>query len=221
MTRLLVSLALLIGFAAPVHAEGPMLVELFASKNCRACPAAYKTMKQVEAERGKDVIVLTWAVDYWDYLGGKEKMALPESKDRQRAYVDHFSMRGPYTPQTVYNGLEQASGNKPAKVGAAMMKAEMADPTDVRLQRAGKRVVLTGQPDGLADIWWVAYLDAATTRPRCRTRSPACARSARGLAARLRSNCRPASPAASSSCRKPAWAASSPRCVPTSADPLP
>ena len=161
MTRLLVSLALLIGFAAPVHAEGPMLVELFASKNCRACPAAYKTMKQVEAERGQDVIVLTWAVDYWDYLGGKEKMALPESKDRQRAYVDHFSMRGPYTPQTVYNGLEQASGNKPAKVGAAMMKAEMAEPTNVRLQRAGKRVVLTGQPDGLADIWWVAYLDAS------------------------------------------------------------
>jgi hypothetical protein len=160
MTRLLVSLAILFGLAAPVHAEGPMLVELFASKNCRACPAAYKTMKQVEAERGQDVIVLTWAVDYWDYLGGKEKMALPESKDRQRAYVDHFSMRGPYTPQTVYNGLEQASGNKPAKVGAAMMKAEMAEPTDVRLQRSGKRVVLTSQPDGLADIWWVAYLDA-------------------------------------------------------------
>ncbi|WP_291200504.1 DUF1223 domain-containing protein [Hyphomonas sp.] len=160
MTRILVSLAFLFGLAAPVHAEGPMLVELFASKNCRACPAAYKTMKQVEVERGKDVIVLTWAVDYWDYLGGKEKMALPESKDRQRAYIDHFSMRGPYTPQTVYNGLEQAAGNKPAKVGAAMMKAEMAEPTDVRLQRTGKRVVLTGQPDGLADIWWVAYLDA-------------------------------------------------------------
>jgi len=160
MTRLLVSLALLFGFAAPVHADGPMLVELFASKNCRACPAAYKTMKQVEAERGDGVMVLTWAVDYWDYLGGKEKMALPESKDRQRAYVDHFSMRGPYTPQTVYNGLEQASGNKPAKVGAAMMKAEMAEPTDVRLKRSGKRVVLTGQPDGLSDIWWVAYLDA-------------------------------------------------------------
>jgi hypothetical protein len=160
MTRLLISLALLFGLSAPAHAEGPMLVELFASKNCRACPAAYKTMKQVEAERGDDVIVLTWAVDYWDYLGGKEKMALPESKDRQRAYVDHFSMRGPYTPQTVYNGLEQASGNKPAKVGAAMKKAEMAEPTDVRLKRSGKRVVLTGQPDGLTDIWWVAYLAA-------------------------------------------------------------
>ena len=166
MTRLLATLALLFGFAAPVHAEGPMLVELFASKNCRACPAAYKTLKQVEAERGDDVMVLTWAVDYWDYLGGKDQMALPESKERQRAYVDRFSLRGPYTPQSVYNGVEQAAGNKPTKVGAAMQKALMAEPADVRLQRSGKRVVLTGQPDGLADIWWVAYLDAGDNKTK-------------------------------------------------------
>jgi hypothetical protein len=166
MTRLLATLALLFGFAAPVHAEGPMLVELFASKNCRACPAAYKTLKQVEADRGDQVMVLTWAVDYWDYLGGKDQMALPESKERQRAYVDRFSLRGPYTPQSVYNGVEQAAGNKPTKVGAAMQKALMAEPADVRLQRSGKRVVLTGQPDGLADIWWVAYLDAGDNKTK-------------------------------------------------------
>ena len=166
MTRLLVFLALLFGFALPAQAEGPMLVELFASKNCRACPAAYKTLKQVEAKRGDSVMVLTWAVDYWDYLGGKEKMALPESKERQRAYVEHFSLRGPYTPQSVYNGIEQAAGNKPTKVGAAIMKAEMAEPANVRLQSTGKKVVLTGQPDGLADIWWVAYLDADDNETR-------------------------------------------------------
>lgn len=166
MTRLLATLALLLGFAAPVHAEGPMLVELFASKNCRACPAAYKTLKQVEVERGDDVMVLTWAVDYWDYLGGKDTMALPESKERQRAYVDRFSMRGPYTPQSVYNGLEQAAGNKPTKVGAAMQKAMMADPSGVRLQRSGKSIVLTGQPEGLADIWWVSYLDAGDNKTK-------------------------------------------------------
>ena len=161
MTRLLFSLVLLLGLAAPAQAEGPMLVELFASKNCRACPAAYKTLKKVEDERGDTVLVLTWAVDYWDYLGGKEKMALPESKERQRAYVDHFSLRGPYTPQSVYNGLEQAAGNKPTKVGAAMMKAEMTPPADVHLKRTGKQVTLTGQSGGLVDIWWVAYLKDA------------------------------------------------------------
>lgn len=161
MKRLLLLLALLLGLAGPVHAEGPILVELFASKNCRACPAAYKTLKSVEAERGESVAVLTWAVDYWDYLGSKEKMALPESKDRQRGYVERFELRGPYTPQSVYNGLTQAAGNKPAKVGAAMMKAEMADPADVRIKRSGQRVTLSGEPGGLADIWWVAYLEGA------------------------------------------------------------
>ena len=164
MTRLLFVLTLLFSAAVPAHAEGPMVVELFASKNCRACPAAYKTLKAVEAEQGDKVLVLTWAVDYWDYLGGKEGMALPESKERQRAYVDHFSLRGPYTPQTVYNGLEQTAGNKPAKVGAALMKAEMASPVDVHLQRSGKRVTLTGQPGGLADIWWVSYLETADNK---------------------------------------------------------
>lgn len=160
MIRLLVSLALLSGFAAPAQAEGPMLVELFASKNCRASPAAYKALKAVEAERGDTVMILTWAVDYWDYLGGREKMALPESKERQRAYAERFSLRGPYTPQSVYDGLEQTAGNKPAKVAAAMLKAAEVKPPDIRLQRSGKRVVLDGRPDGLADIWWVAYLDA-------------------------------------------------------------
>ncbi|MBU3920940.1 MAG: DUF1223 domain-containing protein [Alphaproteobacteria bacterium] len=160
MTRLFLVLALLFGAAASAHAEGPVLVELFASKNCRACPAAYRTLKTVEAERGDGVLVLTWAVDYWDYLGGKESMALPESKERQRAYVDRFSLRGPYTPQTVYNGLEQTAGNKPTKVGSALMKAEMAAPAGVQLKRSGRRVTLTGQPGSLADIWWVSYLDA-------------------------------------------------------------
>lgn len=166
MTRILVSLAVLFSFVASAHAEGPTLVELFASKNCRACPAAYKTLKQVQAERGDGVMVLTWAVDYWDYLGGKEKMALPESKERQRAYVEHFSLRGPYTPQSVYNGLEQAAGNKPTKVGAAIMKAEMAPAANVRLQRSGQRITLTGQPGALADIWWVAYLDGADNKTK-------------------------------------------------------
>jgi hypothetical protein len=166
MIRILAILALVWGFAAPARAEGPMLVELFASKNCRACPAAYKTLKAVEMEQGSKVLVLTWAVDYWDYLGGKEQMALPESKERQRGYVDHFSLRGPYTPQTVFNGMEQTSGNKPTKVANAMAKAAMAPAIDVHLKRSGKTITLTGAPGELADIWWVAYLagDDNTTK---------------------------------------------------------
>ncbi|MFN7180454.1 DUF1223 domain-containing protein [Hyphomonas sp.] len=161
MIRLLLMLALICGFAAPARAEGPVLIELFASKNCRACPAAYKTLAAVEQEHGRKVLILTWPVDYWDYLGSKEKMALPESKDRQRGYVERFSLRGPYTPQTVFNGAEQTAGNKPAKVAAALEKVKTAEPADVHLKRTGKAVTLTGTSDGLVDIWWVTYLTGA------------------------------------------------------------
>ena len=165
MTRLLVLLAICLGLAAPAaRADAPVLVELFSSQNCRACPAAHKTLAAVQAAR-TDVLVLTWSVDYWDYLGGKDKMALPESKSRQRGYVDRFSLRGPYTPQTVYDGTEECAGNKPKKVDAALARVASAAGNDVRLARKGKALTLDGEPGALADVWWVTYLagEANTT----------------------------------------------------------
>lgn len=161
MKRLLATLALLSAFAAPAAmAELPVLIELFASQNCRACPKAHKTLKEVEAARD-DVLILTWSVDYWDYLGGKDPMAMGESKDRQRGYVDRFRLRGPYTPQTVYNGLEQCPGNKPGKVEAAIGKAKKETEPGVTLIRKGDGVQLDGKSPGLTDIWYVDYLDGA------------------------------------------------------------
>lgn len=165
MTRLIALLAVCLGLAVPdARAEGPILVELFSSQNCRACPAAHRTLAAVQTTRD-DVLVLTWSVDYWDYLGGKDKMALPESKSRQRGYVDRFSLRGPYTPQTVYGGIEQCAGNKPKKVDAALATVKTAAASDVRLGRQGKALTLDGKPGMLTDIWWVTYLsgDANTT----------------------------------------------------------
>jgi hypothetical protein len=161
MKRLLATLALLSTLAAPAAmAESPVLIELFASQNCRACPKAHKTLKEVEASRD-DVLILTWSVDYWDYLGGKDPMAMGESKDRQRGYVDRFKLRGPYTPQTVYNGLEQCPGNKPGKVEAAISKVKKEPAPAVTLVRKGDGVELDGKARDLTDIWYVDYLDGA------------------------------------------------------------
>ena len=149
---------ILAAFAAPpAHADGPVLVELFASKNCRSCPAAYRAMDELEAQRD-DVLVLTWPVDYWDYLGSKEKMALPESKDRQRGYVERFELRGPYTPQAVFNGTEQAPGNKAGKVGNALGKTMALPASGISLIRKNGKVSLKGETGSLTDLWWVAYL---------------------------------------------------------------
>ena len=155
----LVSLAALLGGAA--HAQtadkAPVLVELFSSQNCRACPAVHKTLKAVDAARD-DLLVLTWSVDYWDYLGDADPMAIQDSKDRQNAYVERFGLRGPYTPQTVYNGIEQCPGNKPRNVNAAVLKVNGKKARRARLTSTGEQWRLSGEVEQSAEIWFVEYL---------------------------------------------------------------
>lgn len=151
----------------PVQAEGPQgpaLIELFSSQNCPACPKAHKTLKAVNAARD-DVLILTWSVDYWDYLGGDDPMAMEESKARQAAYVEHFHLRGPYTPQTVYDGVKQCPGNKPSRVNKALAEVAKISRAPVQLRRDGDTVHLSGKPGELAEILLVNYLggEANTT----------------------------------------------------------
>ena len=68
-------------------------------------------MKQIDEERD-DVLILTWTVNYWDYLGEPDPMALPEAKDRQMAYTDRLSLRAPYTPQSFYDGAKECPGTR-------------------------------------------------------------------------------------------------------------
>ncbi|MEZ5953728.1 MAG: DUF1223 domain-containing protein [Hyphomonas sp.] len=159
MKHILASLAVSAALLAPAAlAQSPVLVELFASHNCRACPKANKTLHEVDADR-EDVFILTWSVDYWDYLGAKDPMAMVESEDRQRGYVDRFRLRGPYTPQTVYNGVEQCAGNKPANVSSALEKVQAFSSEPVKVAQKGDRITLDGKAKGLTDIWYIDYLD--------------------------------------------------------------
>lgn len=95
--------------------EQPVLVELFANQNCSACPQAHKTMRDISAERD-DILVLTWVVDYWDYLGEPDPMAMPVAKARQAEYAETLGLRAPYTPQSVYNGVKQCPGPRKRQV---------------------------------------------------------------------------------------------------------
>lgn len=160
LPALLLCLTLLGWGALPARADGPVLVELFSSKNCRACPAAHRNLGELSAAR-PDILVVTWSVDYWDYLGGKDTMALPESKHRQRGYVEHFSLRGPYTPQAVVAGSEHAPGNRSARVQTALERVGELSPVPVILSRETGRARLDGDPGGLADVWWISYLSGA------------------------------------------------------------
>lgn len=85
------------------------VIELFTSQGCSSCPAADRLLSELQGV--PSVIPLTLAIDYWDYLGWKDTLALPGHTRRQRAYSQMRGDREIYTPQAVVNGVAQAIGS--------------------------------------------------------------------------------------------------------------
>jgi len=141
--------------ALPAAAE-PVVVELFASQNCPACPRAFKTLKS--AGEQEDILVLTWSVDYWDYLAENDPMAMPESSERQSAYVERFELRGPYTPQTVFDGAVECPGNKRRNVKKWIDQRRESEPFPVTLEASDSGVTISGDLTLPRDILLVHYL---------------------------------------------------------------
>jgi len=54
--------------------------------------------------RDPSLVVMSLPIDYWDYLGWKDTLALPGHGNRQRAYSKTRGDREVYTPQVVVNG---------------------------------------------------------------------------------------------------------------------
>lgn len=158
MFRLLATLLLFTGLMPlSARADGPLLIELFAAKSCLASPRAYKALSRVQSSRD-DVLILTWPVDYWDYLG-VEPLALEESNIRQRAYADRFKLRGPYTPQAVFNGRTQCPGSRSAHVSNNIKTVVKGTPTGVKLTRDGDEINVTGPEGAEGDVFIIHFLE--------------------------------------------------------------
>jgi hypothetical protein len=121
--RLIVALAALT-FALPAldaRAEQRVLVELFTSQGCSSCPAADKLLSELAADPA--ILTMSLAVDYWDYLGWKDTLALPGHARRQRAYAGTRGDRAVYTPQIVINGVAHVLGSDKGAIERAVKSA--------------------------------------------------------------------------------------------------
>jgi hypothetical protein len=117
MNRLLALLiAVTMGAAGTIaRAENAeVVVELFTSQGCSACPPADEMLAHL-GERD-NVIALALHVDYWDYIGWKDKFAHAAFTKRQKGYARAFGSRTIYTPQMVINGSKDVVGNRPMDV---------------------------------------------------------------------------------------------------------
>jgi len=99
-------------------AQTTVVVELFTSQGCSSCPAADAMLTELRGKPG--ILPLTLNVDYWDYLGWKDDLALPGNSLRQRAYARKMRSRNVYTPQMMFDGKLDVVGSRKRDVMSAV-----------------------------------------------------------------------------------------------------
>lgn len=137
---LLVLMSLALFVAGPLRAQGnPVVVELFTSQGCSACPPADELL--TELDRLDGVIALALHVDYWDYLGWQDTFARAANTRRQEAYARSAGARSVYTPQMIVNGVDRIMGTRPETVMSSI-RTHQARPAAVAvtLVRDGGRL---------------------------------------------------------------------------------
>src|SRR5215468_7330153 len=112
------AVAFICATAVPVSAEPRAVIELFTSQGCSSCPAADTVLG--ELSRDPSLVTMSLPVDYWDYLGWKDTLALHGHSDRQRAYAEVRGDREVYTPQVVINGVLHVLGSDKAAIENAI-----------------------------------------------------------------------------------------------------
>src|SRR5688500_1266926 len=81
--------------ASTESARAPVVLELFTSQGCSSCPPADALLGELATR--KDVLTLSFHVDYWDYLGWKDPWSSADWTARQRRYAAAFGDNRVYT----------------------------------------------------------------------------------------------------------------------------
>lgn len=131
----LLCLPALSGAAAPTCTASsgklvPAVVELYTSEGCDSCPPADRWLAALkdQAAAGK-VVPLAFHIDYWDYLGWKDRFADPAFGTRHREAASRGGAKVVYTPQVLVEGREfqQWRRTNPDKLAAAAAKPARAE----------------------------------------------------------------------------------------------
>jgi hypothetical protein len=168
-SRVLFSLiAAALGFAAlpSAKAEPRAVVELFTSQGCSSCPAADKLLSELQSD--PSYIPLSLSIDYWDYLGWKDTLALPGHTNRQRAYSQMRGDREIYTPQAVVNGVTQAIGSDRAGIESAVAQsysaaAPLSVPVEVTVANQRVSVKVPEREEAAGSEVWLCPVSASVS----------------------------------------------------------
>ena len=121
--------AALVGTALPAVGRentGPWAIELFTSQGCSSCPPA--DLQLGKLARRNDIVALSYHVDYWDYIGWKDRFATRETTERQRAYARALKQRYVYTPEMVVDGIGHDPGVSLDPITSLLAEAQHRSP---------------------------------------------------------------------------------------------
>jgi hypothetical protein len=163
LTRLTLLAATLAGLATPAGAvTRPAVIELFTSEGCSSCPPAEAYIGELAQRR--DVLALTFHVDYWDELGWRDRFASPAATGRQRSYAQSLRLATIYTPQAVIDGVGDFVGSDRSGIARALGSPRNGIALGITLQDAAVLVDLPGDAAAPpSDVLLVAYQRSAVT----------------------------------------------------------
>lgn len=144
----------------PAPGPEPVLAELFTSQGCSSCPAADQIW--ADLQKRKDLVAISFNIDYWDYIGWKDTLAHRENTLRQQAYAKAMASRQVYTPQVIIDGKSDAVGNERREL-LASLDARVAQTRGkrlpVRLTQSGNIVQIHVPAGTTADpaTVWIAH----------------------------------------------------------------
>jgi hypothetical protein len=84
------------------------LIELYTSEGCSSCPPADRWLSSLrdDPDLWSGIVPVGFHVDYWNYIGWKDRFSSSEYSERQRQYAREGGVGVVYTPGVLFNGRE-------------------------------------------------------------------------------------------------------------------
>jgi hypothetical protein len=137
----------------------PVVGELFTSEGCSSCPPADTKIAELARTR-QDLLLLTFHVTYWNYLGWDDPYSFEGATQRQRQYVSLGVSPEVYTPALVVDGKLDLVGSDPGAVDAALRQAARSQETAAAIEvRRGPQglEVTAGVGSGSGTLLLIGY----------------------------------------------------------------
>ncbi len=154
----------LLAFIPQAKSQPPIVVELFTSMLCPACPPADQTL--LDLSQKENIIVLGCHVSYMNNARFKDTLSQEFCDIRQHGYVGLTKERRIYTPLMIVNGEHLFIGSDNEKLETALKSTENAPVQTIQIEVKDGDIIQFILPKtiyGSYRLWAFSYMNTRET----------------------------------------------------------